>query len=188
MNKVARTLLTLTIIVINIDCATIATPDGALNRKFLLEFQYACREGLEYSSCKGEAFWNGYRINLMYPFDYNIHTFRKYVYVEEGENSLKFQGMGTSDCYGLSIKNVKLTRVGTTENIVKNGRFSSPYMGYERQLFDNIPGWSGNGFDIGYGKIFNSKWGGQVCELDGHGNGYLTQKWRFDSLLRLIYC
>lgn len=89
-------------------------PPGTLNRRFLLEFQYACRQGTAFSSCQGEVHWNGYRINMMFPFDNNIHTFKKYVDVIEGENSLKFQGAGTSDSYGLTIDNVKLTREGTT--------------------------------------------------------------------------
>ena len=92
-------------------------------RKFQLRFQYACRQGVSFRSCKGDVFWNGKKIFSVAPRDYKVRTKVLYVYVDVGENSLKFQGSGCSDSYGLTIDNVRLVRQGTNVNIVVNGGF-----------------------------------------------------------------
>ena len=156
-------------------------------RKFKLEFQYACRQGVAFDSCKGDIFWNGKKIFTVTPCDYKVHTKVLYVHVNSGMNSLKFQGTGVSNGYGLTIDNVKLTRYGTKTNIVVNGGFEKPSVGKGWKIFNDIPGWWGNGFEVGSSHLYNCRWGKtKVIELDGHKNAHLTQKWNFNSNYDLI--
>ena len=71
----------------------------------------------------GDIYWNGKKIFTVIPCDYKINTQVLYVDVNAGPNSLKFQGAGISDGYGLTIDKVKLIRDGDTTNIVINGDF-----------------------------------------------------------------
>ena len=156
-------------------------------RKFQLRFQYACRQGVSFGSCKGDVFWNGKKIFSVAPRDYKVRTKVLYVYVDAGENSLKFQGAGCSDGYGLTIDNVRLVRYGTKVNIVVNGGFQKPSVGKGWKLFNDIPGWWGKGFEVGSSHLYNCRWGKtQVVELDGSKNAYLTQKWKFNSNYNLV--
>ena len=65
-------------------------------------------------------------ILAMAPEDYQVHSKKLQVFVDSGENTLKFVGTGTSDRSGLTIDNVKLVRYGTAENIAVNGGFEQP--------------------------------------------------------------
>ena len=71
----------------------------------------------------GDVFWSGLKICTVTPSDYKVHTKTLYIDINPGTNSLKFQGAGISDGYGLTIDNVKLIREGETTNIVINGDF-----------------------------------------------------------------
>ena len=156
-----------------------------LSSAFKLSFEYACREGRSFETCKGKVFWNGKVIDHITPNDYKVHTFFLWVTVRVGENSLKFVGHGWSDCFGLTIDNVKLVRSGTTENICINPGFEYPNVDGKWNVFNDIPGWWGHGFEIGSGKIYNHRWNSQICELDGHRNGFLSQEWAFDQYYHL---
>ena len=68
-------------------------------------------------------FWNDKQITLFTPFSYNVLTTSFDVFVNVGENKLRFSSKGGNVNPGLTIDNVKLVRYGTTENIVVNGDF-----------------------------------------------------------------
>ena len=102
-----------------------------------------------------------------------------------GKNTLKFEGTGKQDSYGLTIDNVQLVEEGTSKNIVVNGGFEKPDLGKGWKVFDEIPGWKGKGIEVGFGQIYNSRWNSQVVELDGHDHGFLAQNWTFDNSLAL---
>ena len=133
----------------------------------------------------GKLYWQGKYIYKIAPRDYNVRTVSGWLRVNEGTNRLAFQGFGTSDSYGLTINNVQLIREGTSTNICVNGGFEQPYVGSGWKVYNQIPGWRGSGFEIGSGHHYNRQWKDQVCELDGHQNGYLLQLWNFDRNYRL---
>ena len=85
------------------------------------------------------------------------------------------RGEGISDTFGLNVDNVKLVRQGTSRNIVVNGGFEQPCTQGGWKYFNNIPGWKGDEIEIGAGKIYNSNWNSQVCELDGSRNDVFSQ-------------
>ena len=153
----------------------------SLNRKFKLSFKFACRQKIPFCSCQGNVFWNGKKIASLTPYNYNIQTKSIDVYVNVGQNMLKFEGAGTADGLGLTIDNVELVRYGTTKNIVVNGGFENPCLGRGWKIFNDIPGWWGNGFEVGSGHLYNCGWKNQVVELDGRTNAHLTQKWTFNN-------
>jgi len=109
---------------------------GKAHREFTLEFQYACRKGLDFDSCQGSIFWNGKMILAVAPEDHKIHTKVLQVFVDVGDNSLKFVGTGISDKRGLTIDNVKLVRYGTKVNICINGDFEKPDLKRGWKIFD----------------------------------------------------
>lgn len=131
-------------------------------KKYKLSFQYACRTGIDLASCKGEVYWNGKRIIEIIPKNHNVHTQKANVEVIAGENKLDLAGAGKSDKLGLTIDNVKLVEVGTTNNIVVNGGFEKPDIGKKWKIQDNIPGWVGSKTEVGWGKIYNKGWKSQV--------------------------
>ena len=162
-------------------------PPKPLDRRFTLRLQYACRVGTSFHSCQGAVYWNGHKVGDLKPYNYGINVFKVSVKVNQGVNMLKIAGAGCSDSYGLTIDNVRLVRFGTHNNIVKNGGFQKPYLGCKKwRVFNDIPGWWGSGFEVGDGSLYNCRWRNQVVELDGHRNGYLTQKWKFNYLYKLI--
>ena len=120
------------------------------------------------------------------PEDHKIHLKVMQVFVNEGDNSLKFVGTGESDRRGLTIDNVKLVRYGTKVNICVNGDFEKPILKKKWKIFNKIPGWSGEGIEIGRGTIYNKDWTSQVVELDSNKNSEITQNWTFDSNYILI--
>ena len=158
-----------------------------LDRRFTLTFQYACRDRTPFRSCQGLVFWNGHKIARIAPRNYRVNNYKIQVNVKDGVNMLKFAGAGCSDSYGLTIDNVKLIRFHTHNNIVVNGDFERPKLGWRKwRVFNDIPGWWGNGFEVGCGGLYNCGWKSQVVELDGHKNGHLTQKWKFNHLFKQV--
>jgi len=157
-----------------------------LSRYFTLTFQYACRKNVNFQSCQLNVIWNDVILTTIIPNDYQVHTYNLIVKVDGGENKLQFEGAGSSNSFGITIDNVKLVRKNTNTNIVINGKFESPDVGYSWGVFNNIPGWEGIGIEVGWGKIYNGNWNSQVLELDGHKNYIITQKWSFDSQFKLV--
>jgi len=100
---------------------------------------------------------------------------------------LRFEGSGKKDGLGLTIDNVKLLQEKSKEDIVVNGGFEQPDLNKKWKILDKIPGWEGKDIEVGWGKIYNSKWNSQVVELDGrkNANGYCAQKW---TLQLQTYC
>jgi hypothetical protein len=113
---------------------------------YTLQFEYACRKNIKFESCQGKAFWNGNEVANVVPVDHKRHVKTAQVEVQAGEeNVLRFEGSGEHDSFGLTIDNVKLTKVGSTENIVINGGFEQPDLKGKWKIFNEIPGWSGKG-------------------------------------------
>ena len=161
--------------------------DGKSTREYVLEFQYACRAGLGFDSCQGNVYWNDKMIMVVSPSDYEAHTKVIHVFVDVGENILKFEGAGKADGRGMILDNVKLTRLGGKRNIVKNGDFERPDVGRKWRIVNTIPGWEGKQFEIGSGHLYGKKiWNSQVIELDGRKNCYLLQRWNFDSRYKVV--
>lgn len=77
-------------------------------------------------------------------------------------------------------------RYGTKVNIAINGGFEKPNLGKGWKIFNKIPGWFGEGIEVGSGHLYNNGWKSQVVELDSDKNGELTQTWSFDSDYFLI--
>ena len=114
--------------------------------------------------------WNGKEVASVVPGDHKVHWKNIQVDSVAGENTLRFEGAGESDGFGLTIDNVRLVKTGTTKNIVVNGDFQKPNVGRSWKIVDEIPGWKGKGIEVGSGRIYNSGWKTQVIELDGKKN------------------
>ena len=136
----------------------------------------------------GDIFWNENKIFTVIPCDYKVNNQVLYVDISAGPNSLRLQGAGISDGYGLTIDNVKLIRDGDKTNIVINGDFEEVLSRRNAKIFSNINGWQGDKFKIGRGTIFNFDWTtNNVVELDGRRkNTHLAQNWMFDSNYNLV--
>ena len=162
------------------------TPTVPLSNKFKLSFKYACRKNVPFHSCQALVIWNDVIVATIIPNDYAVHTYSVDVFVKGGENKLQIEGAGKSNSYGITIDNVRLVRYNTATNIVVNGDFEAPDVGYSWGIFNNIEGWEGVGIEVGWGKIYNGNWNSQVLELDGHINYQITQRWSFDSQYKLV--
>jgi hypothetical protein len=80
-------------------------------------------------------------------------------------------------------------RYGTAQNIVFNGDFERPNLDKVEKKWivrDKIPGWFGQGIELGLGHLYSKFWKSQVVELDAHKNGHLSQKWNFDADYKLV--
>ena len=157
-----------------------------LSRHFTLHFQYACRNGVNFNSCKGKVYWNNQVIYQIRPNDYTLHNISVNVDANVGENKLSFEGEGTSDGYGVTIDNVTLNRDDTGANIVVNGNFESNNVNGSWNLFNNINGWNGSNIEVGRGTIYNGAWTSQVVELDGNTNFEMTQTIIFDDRYQVV--
>lgn len=157
-----------------------------LSNKFTLSFDYACREGVAFGSCMADVLWNNQIIFSIVPVDHIIHSYSIQLIAHAGENRLQFEGAGISDSYGLTIDNVKLIRFGTATDIVVNGGFEQPSVGFSWGIFPSIPGWSDTAIEVGWGQIYNAGWNSHVVELDSNGNFQITQSFSFDSNYFLI--
>jgi len=155
--------------------------------KFLIQFQWACRQGVAFESCQGIVLFNDQIILSINPTNYAVKTENLIVFVQQGQNKLQFEGAGVSDSFGLTIDNVRFVRDGTVLNLAVNGGFEAPDTYGSWGIFNDIPGWQGQQIEIGEGIIYNSGWGNfnQVAELDSHQNYIITQYYNFDSLFYL---
>ena len=152
-----------------------------LSNVFTLSLQYACRNNVPFESCLADVLWNNKVVFSIVPNSYGVLPLSVVVSAQPGQNVLQIEGAGKSDSYGLIVDNVKLIRQGTTSNIVVNGGFEQPNVGFSWGIFNSIPGWSGVGIEVGYGTIYQSGWNSQVVELDGNANYQITQVFNFDS-------
>ena len=141
---------------------------------------------MPFHSCQALVIWNDVIVATIIPNDYAVHTYSVDVFVKGGENKLQIEGAGKSNSFGITIDNVRLVRYNTATNIVVNGGFEAPDVGYSWGIFNNIEGWEGVGIEVGWGKIYNGNWNSQVLELDGHINYQITQRWSFDSQYKLV--
>lgn len=157
-----------------------------LTNQFTLKLQYACRKDVPLESCLADIVWNNKIVLSIVPVDYAVKTYSLLVTVKPGQNTLQIEGAGISDSYGLIVDNVQLIRQGTTQNIVVNGGFEQPSVGFSWGIFNSIPGWVGKGIEIGYGTIYHNGWNSQVIELDGHSNYQITQHFNFDANYVLV--
>ena len=157
-----------------------------LSNVFTLSLQYACRKNVALESCLADVLWNNKVVFSIVPGDHSFQPLSVVVYAQPGQNSLQIEGAGKSDSYGLIVDNVKLIRQGTTSNIVVNGGFEQPNVGFSWGIFNSIPGWSGVGIEVGYGTIYYNGWNSQVVELDGNANYQITQLFNFDANFELV--
>jgi hypothetical protein len=103
--------------------------------------------------------------------------------LENGENSITFEGVGDSDSYGVTVSNVVIRRRDSNQNLLVNGDFSSPCLapGTWQYIRNGIKGWSADVAEVGDCKIYNNDWkGGQCIELDSTGNQCYTQRFNVD--------
>ena len=167
-------------------CGTCTTTSGPLSNKFNLQLKYAARQYQPFATCQANVIWNGQIVASLAPQNYQIQLLNIIVFAKKGQNKLEIVGTGHSDSYGLIIDNAKLIRSGNGENIVINGGFEQPHVGHSWGIFNNIPGWNGQGIEIGWGNIYYSGWYSQVCELDGHANYQISQSWSLDSYYKVV--
>ena len=158
-----------------------------MSNKFTLSFQFACRAGVAFRSCLGSVSFNNIIVQSIVPNNYNWNTVNLAITVQPGRNALQFSGAGISDSFGLLIDNVRFVRQGTSQNIVVNGDFSSPYVFQSWNIFNDINGWFGTGIKIGFGpNAFGAPGLSQMVELDGNANYQITQYFRFDNQFRQV--
>jgi len=156
-----------------------------LSKNFNLSLQYACRQNVALGSCIGQVYWNDELIYTITPRDYEIQNLSLQVIAKKGANSVKFQGSGVSDSYGLTIDNVELVRRGTDKNLLVNGGFENPSTNGGWTTRRSIEGWTGQGNNIEFGRggIYNRRWNSQVVELDSSSNYALVQTVTLDDRL-----
>lgn len=100
---------------------------------------------------------------------------------------LQIKGKGDVDGAGLTIDDVKLIKVGSSDNLVVNGGFENPPQNGLWKILDNIEGWKGVHIEIGNGKLYNSRWNSQVCELDSDSmNIAITQSFFLDDRIEYV--
>ena len=158
-----------------------------------VEFDYISRTANESSSMKVTL--NNRVIYEGTPDDLALHQFNEIFICNKGSNKLTFIGTGTSNGYGMTLDNVKvsvnknfvakrrnLPNVDELVDVVINGGFEDPDLKGSWQLLPIVPGWvvSPNA-ELGKGTIYNNDWKtGQIAELDTHTNASLTQYFVFD--------
>ena len=148
---------------------------------FTLSVQYASRHIIALHNHQGNVFWNNALIATLAPSDYHIHTFTQTVTAVAGTNTLTFIGAGSQEGYGLNIDNVQLIRFGTNDNVVVNGGFERPAQNGGYSFLPGIEGWTADEIEIGYGKIYNSQWTSQICELDVSPKDKISQNFYFGN-------
>jgi hypothetical protein len=161
-------------ILISILLVVLVTSPPPPGSTFTLTFEYAARSGVYLETSLAEVIWNNDIILSIVPTDYDIHTATVDVTAIVGANILQFEGAGASDSVGLDFTNVALIQQGdvTNTNIVVNGDFSQPNQGGGVSDYNSIPGWTGNGLEIGAGPLYGDVWSNvtQLCELDATVN------------------
>lgn len=62
-----------------------------------------------------------------------------------------------------------------------NGGFEEPNFGESWSFLKVVKGWVTEEIEIGNGKIYNSAWESQICELDGNKNDVIEQSFEFEE-------
>lgn len=124
--------------------------------------------------------WNGQDYPLI-PVNKKVQKFQTEVVAAKGPNMLTLSGQGPE---GLTIDNVKLTHLGSTDVFIKNGDFDRPeLLGIaQKKVSYDIPGWSGRNIEIGFGDNYNLNWqdsNGQVLTLATKEKTNIFQKFIF---------
>ncbi len=108
-----------------------------------ISLSYAARWGKGFETSQAKVYWNGGLVTSLMPSGYNIRFFSASVISVAGMNNLTISGEGTSDKFGLTIDNVCLVQSGRSSNLVVNGGFESPYVGYNRSvIYPGVLGWT----------------------------------------------
>lgn len=63
-------------------------PGPAQSASYILSFEYACRKGVNLSSCLGEVFWNDQNVGRISPNDYRIQSYSVELKAKDGQNNL----------------------------------------------------------------------------------------------------
>ncbi len=110
-----------------------------------MSFDYAAKQNKPTLTSQGIVRWNHKQIALITPTNWSLNSFAINLTVyEDDDNELTFEGAGPTDGHGLCITNVKLIKLGTTRNIVRNGDFAYPYIptnqGYGKYV-NTLRGW-----------------------------------------------
>lgn len=98
--------------------------------------------------------------------------------LQNGENSISFEGAGNNDGHGATVGNVMIRRRDSSQNLLVNGDFSSTYVtpGTWKFVSNGIKGWSVDLAELGECRLYNNDWkGGQCIELDSTSNQIYTQ-------------
>jgi hypothetical protein len=164
----------------NENIATCNSPQSAAALKYTLEFDWAIRTlgAANTDTSKANILWNDVVIaSLGCNGNQGINHASLTVSLNAGDNFLQFDGTSSSDTYGVTIDNVRLTSAYNCTNLIVNGDFSSPCVGSGWNYYNGgIAGWSAAKAEVGGGNNYNSKWAsGQVIELDSDSNQRYTQ-------------
>lgn len=90
--------------------------------RFLLELEMAPTEKALLGKPLAVVSWNGQDYPLI-PVNKKVQKFQTEVVAAKGPNMLTLSGQGPE---GLTIDNVKLTHLGSTDVFIKNGDFDRP--------------------------------------------------------------
>ena len=60
------------------------------------------------------------------PSNLDVQSASTKVYAKSGDNVLQLRGAGISDCHGVTVSNVRLTKDSEGRNLIVNGDFKSP--------------------------------------------------------------
>ena len=77
--------------------------------RYLLEYDYAARDGIAFDSCKMGVYINNKSVDSITPSDYHVHTGRYQFNIESGSPDtieLTICGEGKSDGLGAILNNV----------------------------------------------------------------------------------
>jgi hypothetical protein len=85
---------------------------------------------------------------------------------------------------GVGLDNVKLTRNG--HNFITNGAFEPDFnLNHGWKILYSMPGWTGyngEGFEVGWGQIYNSKWPNTyIAQLNAKRHSSILQTITFDQ-------
>lgn len=170
-------------IVSGVSCSTNSFNGQTL--AYTLEFDYAARANGVSSAftSRADVIWNNVVVGSINPQDYAVHHGSILVQLKPGENALSFDAASTSDSFGLTIDNVKLSSSYNASNLIVNGGFETPYVGGSgswNYFNGGIYGWTAVKAEVGQcGSVYNANWqaaSGQCVELDSDSNQRYTQK------------
>lgn len=148
---------------------------------FKLEFDYAARKHQNLATSTANVVWNNVVIGTISPNNYGVKHAVFYVQLRAGHNYLSFDASGSSNSFGLSIDNVKLSsKYNHYYNLIKNGGFEHPDLGGQNFKYfpGGIPAWKALNLEIGKCSVYNPYWpanSGQCLEVDSDANQRVTQ-------------